>query len=572
MATARMGHTGAMGGVVQAECRRAGARRASGRAAALLAGWLVPACAGAADGGGTPPAIREPAVPAPAAGVSGTTAAPGPAGSATVVAVPAAGTATGVVEAAAPSATVVAPPAAPALSGFWSVPPSGGCARLPFTVILTLSNSGLAEAAGIRARLRLEGTAGATVLEAPVVPESIPAGGSAVLGWRLVAPGAGTVQVRARVRAHDSTGTVTADSGRIVAPELAFVEPGGLAAAVATRVEASVGQWVAVAVTVSNTGGVRVDRVVPVLAGPAAGRFRTMPPPVPNLSIEPGAALRLLWTWSVAGAGSHLFTASVFADTCEGALSVGASASVWLSAVPPAALAGAIALSATRLVSGQQLLVRFTVSNTGGAAATGVTVPLPTPTTSRAKLATGPMRATLAALPPGSATELVWAWTMDGVGPAWFTGRATAHDGNADWTVGTGLVDSPRVRLLAPPRVKADQFTLFPEPRVRVGGYVTASLILTNTGESPAVLTGLDIREATNPGGLLIQRSLVSPSLPAELPGGDSRSVVWTYRTNLKGTAKLEATAKLKEAVTGKAMADVKAASNQITATGFVSP
>ncbi len=466
-------------------------------------------------------------------------------------------------------ATASAP--APVLTGGWTVPASGGCARLPFAVTLTVSNSGAVAATGLRVRLRVEGSAAATVVTEPAPVESLAPGASAALTWVLVAPSGGTVQVRARVRAHDAlSGTVTADSGRLIAPELAFVEPGTPVAAVAVRAEASVGQWIAIALTVSNTGTLPVEHVRAVLVpSDPGGRFRTQPPPLPNLTIEPGSALRLLWTWSVAGGGSHAFTASVFADTCGGLLTVSAAATATLLAVPLAQLAGTIALSASRLVSSQKLEVAFTLSNTGGAAARNITVPLPTPTTSRAKLVSGPVRASLPLLPAGSATRFVWTWVMEGAGPAWFTGRATAHDVNAEWSVGTGLVDSPRVRLLAPARVRADQFTLFPEPVVRVGGYVTASLVLTNIGESDALLTQLDIREATTPGGLLIQRSLVSPSMPMDVPAGDSRSVVWTYRTAVKGTATLDATAKLKEAVTGRILSDVKASSNRITATPF---
>ncbi len=472
-----------------------------------------------------------------------------------------------------PPATVAeGPGGVPILTGSWTVPPSGGCARLPFQVTLTVSNSGTAAAVQLRARLRIEGSAGATVVEEPGLPDGLPPGGSAALTWRLAALAGGTVTVRTRVRAHDLTGTVTADSGRLVAPELTLVEPGRLEATVAVRPEASVGQWVAVALTVSNTGAVRVDHVRADLAPPAAGRFRTVPPPLPHIAIEPGASLRLLWTWSVAGAGAHAFAASVFADTCDDALPVEATASAMLAAVTPAQLAGTITVSASRIVSSQKLDVVFTLSNTGGAAATGLTVPLPTPATSRAKLVSGPVRVKLDQLPGGSSTRLVWTWVMEGAGPSWFTGRATARDANADWAVGTGLVDSPRIRLLAPAKVKADQFTLFPEPVVRVGGYVTASLVLTNSGESDAQLTSLDIRESTQPGGLLTQRSVVSPSMPMEVPAGDSRSVVWTYRTASVGTAMLDATAKLKEPATGRTLPDVKSSSNRIATTGFIAP
>lgn len=463
--------------------------------------------------------------------------------------------------------------AVPVLTGGWTLPPPGGCSGLPFPVTLTVSNTGTAPASGLTCRLRVEGSAGATVLEAPPVPEVIPAGGVVALRWLLTAASGGTVAIRARVRAHDGSGTVVADSGRIAAPEFPLVAPGAVAAAVATRAEASVGQWIAIAVTVSNTGGVPIDHVAAFLSGPeGSGRFRTSPPPVPNLSLEPGSSLRLLWTWSVSAPGPLPFSASVYADTCGGVLAVSASASVTPLCVPPALLTGAIAVSASRLVSGQKIEVALTLSNTGGAGAANVMVPLPTPATSRAKLVSGPMRVQLPLLAPGSSTRLVWQWTMEGKGPTWFTGRVTAHDANADWAIGTGLLDSPRLRLLAPAWVKADQFTLFPEPIVRVGGYVTASLVLTNTGETPAALTSLDIKEMSNPGGLLFQRSLVSPSLPMEIPSGDSRSVVWTYRTGALGTAKLEAKAKLVEAATGNKLADVKAVSNQIAATGFISP
>ena len=65
---------------------------------------------------------------------------------------------------------------------------------------------------------------------------------------------------------------------------------------------------------------------------------------------------------------------------------------------------------------------------------------------------------------------------------------------------------------------------------------------------------------------------MFSPLLPAELPAGDSMSVVWTYRTGALGTASVSATAMAMEPATGRTIAPLQAASNRITVTVWVAP
>jgi hypothetical protein len=240
--------------------------------------------------------------------------------------------------------------------------------------------------------------------------------------------------------------------------------------------------------------------------------------------------------------------------------------------VRPAELAAGLSVSTTQMVLGQKVTLVLAVTNTGGAAVHRVTALVPSPSTSRSTLVSGPLRATLEVLPAGAATVFAWVWMVTGQGPVGFTSRVAGHDGNAHWGLSTGILDSPAVRMLTPASLKIDRFALFPSPAVVTGVFLTASLVITNQGETPAQLTELAVKEKKAPSGVLGPASIFSPSLPSDLPAGDSTSVVWTYHTGVWGTATVSAVATAVEPATGRKLPTLQAVSNRITVTAWMAP
>ncbi len=326
--------------------------------------------------------------------------------------------------------------------------------------------------------------------------------------------------------------------------------PGALAAAVAVALEASVGQAVTVTVTVTNTGGQPVADPRPVLhPGGAAGTFRRAPPL--GGALAPGEARTVAWTFEPAAPGIVVLSVSVTGTNTAGP-EPEASARAILLVVRPAALATEAALSATAAVPGQWVSLTVTVTNPGGAAATGVTIPMPAPSTARLTPARGPVRAVVDRLEPGSATVFIWSWSVSGAGMASFFVRPSGRDANSGRTVVAQGVESGRVRLLRPAALRLESLYLLPNPVARPGEFIEATLVVTNSGEAPAEVTGVDIREKKSQGDAVGQPTIRSPVFPAEMPGGDSRSIVWAYRAGPGGTAQASAAVEARELETGR--------------------
>jgi len=461
----------------------------------------------------------------------------------------------------------------PRLKGAWTGPPAGWCARRPFPVSLAVSNAGEADAAGVAVAVPpVEGTAGATLLAGPS-PEAVtvPGGGTATFTWTLAGARGGTVWFTATVTGVDAgSGAPVAAS---TAGEWTLAGPGEAAASLAVHPEVSHGQWCAIVLTVTNAGGYAITDLEASLAGsPGAGWVRSGPPPVPARELAPGEARRFVWSWSVTGLGDLSFESRMACATCDGFLPLAARVSATTLAVRPAALAASLSVSATQIVSGQAVTLVLALTNTGGAAARRVTALVPTPSTSRSSLVAGPLRVTLESLPGGSSTVFGWTWTVTGQGSVGFVSRVDGRDGNARWGLSSGILDAPRVRVLTPASLKIERFALFPSPAIISGVFLTASLVITNRGETPALLSELEVKETKAPADVLGPASMFFPRIPSDLPAGDSASVVWIYRTGVWGTASVSATVFAVEPATGRKLAALHAVSNRITVTAWAPP
>src|SRR6185503_8990699 len=153
-----------------------------------------------------------------------------------------------------------------------------------------------------------------------------------------------------------------------------------LAAGAVTRPLNSVGQWLTISFTVTNTGGVSVSGITAtVFAGPGAGlaAFVSGPLPPGPVTLAAGSATTFVWTYSTSGAGLAVWSLSVTGVPACGGLppTVLGAAAVSATMQTPAVLTASLAPLTSPVCIGTNFLVVLTVTNTGQATATGVAVP-----------------------------------------------------------------------------------------------------------------------------------------------------------------------------------------------------
>jgi hypothetical protein len=134
----------------------------------------------------------------------------------------------------------------------------------------------------------------------------------------------------------------------------------------------SVGQDVVVAVDVQNVGGVDATNVAPSVKLIGTATATTSDPFTP-ITIPAGATQRFQWTYHATGTGSLGFGVSVQgSDQLSGLLVTAAANLLGSTVVLPAALAGALQFPSV-LNTNQPATLTYKVTNTGQAAAKGVT-------------------------------------------------------------------------------------------------------------------------------------------------------------------------------------------------------
>ena len=331
---------------------------------------------------------------------------------------------------------------APALSAVIRSRPADPCSGRSMTAVVEISNAGQASVTALAPSVVSASGPGGVVLPAvgsPLPPAFLAGGGTVEFSVTLTAGSPGIVVFSATLTGTDANSgapvVVTASS----AP-FEILVPGQLSLATAARAAASRGQWVVVGLTVTNTGGHRITGLTPALTVSGAGAVIRRPSPDPG-ELEPGSARTFRWTYSVAGMGEYEFTATVSGLTCD---SVPLSGTGWavMEAVPPAALAGSLAVSRETVVSGQWVVVTLSVSDTGGAPARFVR-PVGIESSVRAFRTGGPEPRAVEDLPRGGSAVFTWTYSMTGSGPA---GTAVRDTRSSAIVVERGAATAPDCR------------------------------------------------------------------------------------------------------------------------------
>jgi len=449
--------------------------------------------------------------------------------------------------------------AAAHLAASLSVAPDPVCVGDVCQLMLTVTNTGQAAVMGFSvAGPSGTGTGTAWVVAGPVpaLPGTLAGGASVTVGWTVTAVAAGSVGWAVTVSGAD------ANSGQFVNAAalqgMVVVTPAVLTAAAATPATVSVGQWITVTVTVTNTGQAGASGVapaVPGVTGPGSAVVVVGPSPVPPVAVAGGAAVTFAWTVSVAGSGMMGLTTTVTGTACA-AEPLGVVATAGTSAVLPATLVAAVAVSATRLVVGEWVTVWATVTNTGGAAALNVAAVL-TPAGPPVTIVGSPV--SLPVLAPGSSSTFTWTLSTSGSGVLNLQASAAGVDGNGGWSVTSGWKAAPAVTVAAPARFTIQSFVMTPGGVVDLGGGVQVSLTLRNSGDAEGIVDGISVGEVESAPAAFGLPGAVSPVLPVTVGGGGTAVFGWSYATGACGRVQVTVTVTGTEPETGRTLPAVVA-------------
>lgn len=424
-------------------------------------------------------------------------------------------------------------------------------------VALTVSNGGSAGAVLTDVAPSSSPPGGASCTPpSPAPPLELPAGDSVVLAWSCTSALPGGMALSAAVAGADTRSGAALAAAPDVPAAVAVESPPELAAAVALApgiAEASVGQPLALTLTVSNTGGAPavLEAIVPG-ASPPSGVVCGAPAPPPPLTVSGGASVVLGWTCTPALAGGVSFGADVAGrDGNSGApVAATAASTAALPVVPPAALAAAVSARPSVASVGQPVAVTLTVTNGGTATARLSSVG---PSASGTAAATcGAVSPPLpASIPGGQALALSWTCTPSTAGALALSGAAAGTDANSGALLSATPPAAAAVTVQAGAAVSAAAFTAAPS-RASAGQAIALSLTLSNAGAAAANVTA--VTPAVSPTSAATCTA-PAPAVPQALPGGASRTFTWSCTAAGPGTVALGVSATAADANSGAIVA-----------------
>ncbi|MEK7474769.1 MAG: hypothetical protein AAB152_03950 [Candidatus Coatesbacteria bacterium] len=422
---------------------------------------------------------------------------------------------------------------AASLAGAVSLPAST-CQAMPFTLAVTITNTGLGGAWLGSATVLVTGLP-ASALGGPVppLPLTLGVGNAVTLAWTWSAAGAGAATFSVTVTGADLTG----GGGLAVGPlgaDIAVTGRAALEASARATPAAAVGGGITVELTVTNTGLTMATGLTPALAvsppgAPVLGWAGPSPPgPV---ALAPGAAQTFAWSYTATGWGTVTFAMTVAgADSC-GAISSAATATAFLGT--PATLVGSVVSAiASPLCVGSYVLVVVSVTNTGNAPAVGVagttTLFIEGPGTASLQFVSNPV----ASLGPGASAHFTWQYATTGVGAIRFTATVAGTDAALGGPVRTAPLTTPTTDLTVPANIWIHPAV---SPVVAMlGQLVTVTLTVTNMGGDAA---GVSAAAWTIEPGMTTRISGPSPPGPIALPSAASQTFSWTFSASGAGVS-----------------------------------
>ena len=299
------------------------------------------------------------------------------------------------------------------------------------TVAATVQNTGQAAALGVLASI-VSAPAGLTYKSGPGGLQDVPGGQARTFTWAYTATaaGGGVFVIDAAGSAADSGAPVTASP---VSTNAVLATPGNFltANAVVAPGEATVGQLITVALTVTNHTTMAVVATPSiVVTGPVTAGNTPAAQSIPG-----GSSLLFQWTYTANAVGVASFTASVSGtNPGTGAVVTVPTATSNVTVQGPPGLVATLAIPAT--IELGDFTVTMLVSSTGGATAADVLDVIPDPptalpaSTAGAVLKSGPTGAPATVVAGQPAVAFTWVFTASSPGTLTLTSTARGRDAN----------------------------------------------------------------------------------------------------------------------------------------------
>ncbi len=447
------------------------------------------------------------------------------------------------------------------LSGALAVTPNPASIGVTVQVVLSVTNTGTANATGVMPALQINAGGSAVAYRTGPLPGGpvtlASGGGSQKFTWTYSVTGAAVIEFTGT-----ASGTNAGTGGGILvaatAP-LASVPVSRLVSAMAVSPATGyVGSLLIVTLTVSNTGSADATLVVPSLAvGPGGGLVSYIAGPVPAgpLTILAGSATVFGWAYGITGAGAATFTATATGvDAVLGTVAVSAGRAVPL--LRPAALAAAVSVGPSPAKVGTLVSVVLTVTNTGQVAATNVSATLAVGSgASLVDWRSGPSPPGPLSIPAGASWTFGWTYSVTGAGVISLASTATGTDSGLGGAIASGAIVGIQAAVPASLAAAMSVVTAAGSSTAFVGEWFEVRCTVSNTGGSTA--SGVGVALGLDPGTTAAVPWKLGPvpAGPLALAPGASQTFVWTYSASGRGWTDFIATAAGTDALFGATVA-----------------
>jgi len=395
------------------------------------------------------------------------------------------------------------------------------------TVVLSVTNSGDADANNVTPEIGISGSGSISVVSEPT-PTNIAGSGSGYFTWIYSAVSSGNVVFTASATGIDENSGGVVSTGIKTSGSVAIQRPVILSGSMVAY-PVVVGEWnyVTVVLMVSNSGEALAVNVTPTgmnNTGDATGLL-TGPEPG-SVNIAGGGTGYFTWTWTPSGIGSAVFTVRAAGYDVNSGQVIYSAQNITSNAVEVKLdapdLVSWVIVSPNVINEEQRYTIRLCVSNTGIKEATSVNGEEQGPGNVIGDKIVEPESVTI---PAGGYGEFTWVYEagVGAAGPVNVTIRAVCAEVvglSADATDGTNSIQA-----LTRPQLAQD---IIVSPQVvSVGQRITIRMNVTNSGGS--------IAEGVVPDALIKigdgEYTYISGPIPAsqDIPAGGNRWFTWTY-------------------------------------------
>ena len=417
------------------------------------------------------------------------------------------------------------------LAGAISAPVFADAGQI-FTVYMTVTNNGGADATAVTATAVITGSAVPSLVLGP--PSTVIAGGNSnVFIWTFSTAGSGIASFSVSATGTDQNSGLPVSTGWLARKDVTVQSPANLSITAFTVYPPVVtqAQRVTVSMTISNLGQAVVTNVTPSLSYSGAGVLTLLTGPVPvTADFGANSSTTFVWTYSAAAVGlGNIFSASAQGNELNtgAAASTGPSPYVNLDIIAKQAILTSEMIVIPPASSFNQVItVQLSVTNTGFYAANNVNTDV---------LSYGPaaLVGSLLSSPAGGLplpvnASRVFQWTFSTTytgGTLSFSTRATGTDSVSLLPVASQFTVAA-TNVTAPASLAVD-IVAFPST-VSEGQFITILMTVTNTASSAAALNVMPTQLFKSGTGFTTPNNpSVSSPASVSLIAGASQTFTW---------------------------------------------